>query len=231
MGNVVFSMSGGLITDKKNYKSQYQTPFSTGSFGVISSKEFFQDYLGAERYDDLVSSTYDNFYNKLVEITITNYVGNIIANKYIQYKDSTQEYWLYNNGNEETLLGVFGAFNYNVCYIPAFEIEISETDIYNLQYKIYSAQPSSDGPYIIANGVLGAVQNKYPLKKWTVTDVVNRCLELIEPLRGNENPRYRFNGVNYDIGVAQKPYTVGSQAEKYDKVLAPEFAMTKQTVR
>lgn len=80
--------------------------------------------------------------------------------------------------------------------------------------------------YYIINGV----ENRLPLKKWTVTDVVNRCLELSEPLREGENPRFNFDGVSYKNGEIQK-YTIGSQAEKYDKIIAPEFSMTKNTLR
>lgn len=76
-----------------------------------------------------------------------------------------------------------------------------------------------------------ATENHLPLKKWTITDVINRCLELIEPLQIRQNPRFRLDGVKYENGVVQKPYRVGSQAEKYDKIIAPEFAMTKQTLR
>lgn len=80
--------------------------------------------------------------------------------------------------------------------------------------------------YYIINGV----ENRLPLKKWTITDVVNRCLELAEPLREGENPRFNFDGVSYKNGEIQK-YTIGSQAEKYDKIIAPEFSMTKNTLR
>ena len=102
---------------------------------------------------------------------------------------------------------------------------------YEIEYSLCCRDGSANTYSATVRYVIAVVQNKYPLKKWTVTDVVNRCLELFEPLRGNENPRYRFDGVTYIDGVVQKPYPEGSQAEKYDKVLAPEFAMTKQTLR
>ena len=99
-----------------------------------------------------------------------------------------------------------------------------------------------------------ATENRLPLKKWTITDCVNRCLELAEPLRVTsstggtannttgytgkldisaiETPRFIFDGVTYDEnGIRQSTYTAGSQAEKYDKVIAPEFAMTKSNLR
>lgn len=89
----------------------------------------------------------------------------------------------------------------------------STTFLFNFTYTIYS------------------VQNKYRTKLWTVTDCVNRVLELAKPLYGNENPRYKFDGVSYSNGQITGSYKVGSQAEKYDKILAPEFTMTQCTLR
>lgn len=76
-----------------------------------------------------------------------------------------------------------------------------------------------------------SVQNKYRTKLWTVTDCVNRVLELAKPLYDNENPRYKFDGVSYSNGQITGSYKAGSQAEKYDKILAPEFTMTQCTLR
>lgn len=99
-------------------------------------------------------------------------------------------------------------------------------------------------PLIVISGIfsytLNGVENRLPLKKWTITDVVNRCLELAEPLREGENPRFHFDGVKYQNGEAgwgvgeifvSGMYKSDSQAEKYDKILAPEFSMTKNTLR
>lgn len=77
-------------------------------------------------------------------------------------------------------------------------------------------------------------QNRLPLKKWTITDVITRSAELLEPISGNETanrraPRFRLNGVTYDKSgnVTGK----SGQAEEFDKILAPEFAFTKMTFR
>ncbi len=71
-----------------------------------------------------------------------------------------------------------------------------------------------------------AVENKLPLKKWTCTEVINRLLDIAEPLRQGEKPRFRLQGVNDDGS-----YEAGSQAELFDTIYAPEFSMTKQTLR
>lgn len=70
------------------------------------------------------------------------------------------------------------------------------------------------------------VENHLPLKKWTCTDVINRLLDIAEPIRKGEKPRFKLQGVNDDGS-----YEAGSQAELFDKILAPEFAFTKQTLR
>lgn len=110
--------------------------------------------------------------------------------------------------------------------IPEITLEIN-SGVYEIEYLFFDEW---DRFYYKATGIIAAVQNKYPLKKWTVTDVVNRCLELAEPLKIGQNPRFTFDGASYTNGIVNT-YTVGSQAEKYDKVLAPEFAMAKQTLR
>lgn len=78
-----------------------------------------------------------------------------------------------------------------------------------------------------------AVENHLPLAPYTITDCVTRCLELAEPLQKGEIPRFRFEGVTYDASTGERnpTYTAGSQAERYDKVLAPPFTMTQCTLR
>lgn len=60
------------------------------------------------------------------------------------------------------------------------------------------------------------VENKLPLKEWTITDVIERTLDLTEPLRKDEKARFKLNT---------------AQAESFDKILAPQFSFTKQTLR
>lgn len=79
------------------------------------------------------------------------------------------------------------------------------------------------------------VENRLPLKKWTITDVVNRALDLAEPLRRGEKPRFRLNGMRADGTIItpenkQEGEEVG-QAYLFDKILSPQFSFTKQTLR
>lgn len=61
-----------------------------------------------------------------------------------------------------------------------------------------------------------ATANKYPLKRWSITDCVNRVLMLAEPLYGTQAPRYTFEQ---------------TQAQQYATVWAPEFTMTQCNLR
>lgn len=60
------------------------------------------------------------------------------------------------------------------------------------------------------------VENKLPLKKWTIKDVINRLLDVAEPIRKGESPRFKLNE---------------EQAALFDNILAPQFSFTKQTLR
>lgn len=64
--------------------------------------------------------------------------------------------------------------------------------------------------------IFSVVDNRYPLKKWTITDVVQRTLDLIEPHLDGYPNRFTFNE---------------EQAEEYKNVIAPEFAFTKENLR
>ena len=71
-----------------------------------------------------------------------------------------------------------------------------------------------------------ALENEFPLKKWTITDVINRLLDIAEPIQQGETPRFRLRGMNTD-----GTYQAGSPAAKFDTVLAPQFSFTKSTLR
>lgn len=87
--------------------------------------------------------------------------------------------------------------------------------------------------YATFNYQFTTVENHFPLAPYTITDCITRCLELAEPLQKGEIPRFRFEGVTYDASTGERnsTYTAGSQAERYDKVLAPPFTMTQCTLR
>ncbi len=60
------------------------------------------------------------------------------------------------------------------------------------------------------------VSNQYPLKRITCTDVINRLLDIAEPVLQGQASRFTLNA---------------EQAELFDRIYAPQFSMTKQTLR
>lgn len=93
---------------------------------------------------------------------------------------------------------------------------------------MYSQEGGGNNAYDVntATYTFIVVENHLPLKRWTCSDVINRLLDIAEPIRKGEKPRFKLQGVNDDGS-----YEAGSQAELFDKILAPEFAFTKQTLR
>nr|DAR50623.1 MAG TPA: hypothetical protein [Caudoviricetes sp.] len=109
--------------------------------------------------------------------------------------------------------------------------------VYVIEYLYQTtAYPPSGGeqPLSLAawTYTMSVTENRYPAKKWTITDVINRCFALIEPQTLGNYPRFRLQGVSYDTdGNPLTTYEAGSQAEEFEKILAPEFAFTKMTLR
>ena len=85
---------------------------------------------------------------------------------------------------------------------------------YTINYSYTESRTIDETEEVQYNFVV--VQNHLPLKKWTITDVINRTLDLAEPIRLGETPRFKLNE---------------EQAAMFDNVLAPQFSFTKQTLR
>lgn len=112
--------------------------------------------------------------------------------------------------------------------IPEKQLNLAD-GVYTVYYRFYD----SVAGYFDTDGlVIGYVSNRYPAKKLTITDVINRCFALIEPQTLGNYPRFRLQGVSYDTdGNPLTTYEAGSQAEELERILAPEFAFTKMTLR
>ena len=99
-------------------------------------------------------------------------------------------------------------------------VDLSQLGTYQIQYKgkyewLVTGQGSFLREYSFSYYV-SAIENHLPLKPWTITEVINRTLDLAEPIRKGEKPRFKLNAV---------------QAQLFDKILAPQFSFTKQTLR
>lgn len=99
-----------------------------------------------------------------------------------------------------------------------FTTRLNNGDTIKVVY-IYYYFAKNHNPSSFQNTVsytFSVVENKLPLKPWTITEVINRTLDLAEPIRKGEKPRFKLNAV---------------QAQLFDKILAPQFSFTKQTLR
>lgn len=108
-------------------------------------------------------------------------------------------------------------------------INLQNGQVYEVIYEFivdYLGSPNSDS-HVTVKYRFYAVENRNPLKQWTITDVCNRLFAIAEPLRRGEKPRFYLQGIDPVTGDV----AAGSQAEKYEKILAPQFSFTKQTLR
>lgn len=67
-----------------------------------------------------------------------------------------------------------------------------------------------------ANFTVEREQEELPTKRRTITDVINRCLALCEPLFGSDTSRFKLDA---------------TQSAELDKIIAPEFSMAQSTLR
>lgn len=118
--------------------------------------------------------------------------------------------------------------------------------VYVIEYVTMTTRYRYDTPtneYQIVSRNLGsyiypalAIATDYPaLNPYTITDVIVRCCEQLEPLRRVngvwQKPRFRLEGVNYGSDGKVSGYDTNSLADKYSKITAPEFTFTKMTFR
>lgn len=127
--------------------------------------------------------------------------------------------------------------------VPIFSIVKGTKDRANdtfstvLELGTYTVEYQGQYSLIVGNTVLlydfqittytfQVVSNTLPLKKWTITDVINRLFDVAEPIYSNEKPRFRLQGIDDNGNIIP-----GSLADRLDKIIAPEFAFTQQTLR
>lgn len=90
------------------------------------------------------------------------------------------------------------------------------TIVYNGSFTYDGATTEITRPFPTLTYTMAVVDNKLPLKKWTIKDVIDRLLDIAEPIRQGETPRFKLNP---------------EQAAKFDTIIAPQFSFTKQTLR
>ena len=97
-------------------------------------------------------------------------------------------------------------------YIPARTV----TPANGVNRIVYTFYVESAGLDFSADITFVAVANRYPLKRWTMKDVINRVLMVSKNL---------FQGETPDIVLDS------AQAAMFDKIYAPEMSFTQKTLR
>lgn len=96
--------------------------------------------------------------------------------------------------------------------------EVSFSNTIKLVYNLTVQQRLITGTSYFKNTFTFEVNSydEIPTKRRTITDVINRCLALCEPLFGNDTSRFKLDA---------------TQAAELDKIIAPEFSMAQSTLR
>ena len=124
-------------------------------------------------------------------------------------------YRMYNDANDLIVSSNMGK---NISYSSA---NYQVGNVYRLEFVCLQAPKKTDliATKGFAFGIkyyIACVNDNKETLDITITDVVNRLLEITETRRVGSSPRFIFNE---------------EQVEKYKNVLAPEFAITKSTLR
>lgn len=235
---------------------------TSGNFTVIASAGYdypnnsqnqgvyYSDYIVTPNSNPFKTKDIQIFAQKMgIYLNIPNNTGNypiqqgwqgivIKSNEEIIYQetvdfDRDNQKWVYKlilNGTTTTQI-------YNedqeslIPYFTEREINVPTSNIYTVEYR-FQYRYAGNSWVFTATAPIAIVYNRLPLKKWTITDVIVRACDLIEPLRYGQKPRFRLDGVIYDDTTGNATgYQSGSIAEELDKIIAPEYAFTKMTFR
>ncbi len=98
-------------------------------------------------------------------------------------------------------------------------VTLSRTGVYTIRYTGHTVRSfggsNTYSDFSIRFEIM-SVESLAPLPKWTITDVIDRLLDLAEPHLVQEQPRYKLNE---------------AQREEFSKIEAPEFAFSRMTLR
>lgn len=186
----------------------YVTPILSGTqFTFLSPTKVFQSFWNQWK-DYSYTTGISPAYSPYLRITV-RYNGDVVYEQYWSYTPQTKE--------------SYGRDKIEKDYVASIQ-----TGTYTLEYRCelisYQVSTSTGGPTFTANGhkysltdyTFTAAYNYYPLKKWTMADVINRLFDIAEPLRMGEKARFSLDP---------------QQEAKFDTILAPQMSFTKNTLR
>lgn len=67
--------------------------------------------------------------------------------------------------------------------------------VFGLGYQFYGTENTLAGQVVICYDNIVVHRNLLPLKPWTINDVIQRILQLVEPIREGETPRFSYEPV------------------------------------
>ncbi len=187
--------------------SNYKTPLPPQNFEFVSAHTIFPYY-----YHNVASPgrTFINYYYQTV------------------YDNGNQIFYNEYEFSSNNITGISDVKGEDI----GVTVDLVNGHTYTVVYKISSWLSAGEFHTTSATYEFAVVENKNPLKKWTITDVCNRLFDIAEPLRRGQKPRFYLQGVDPVTGeIMQGQEFRNSQANRFDTILAPQFSFTKSTLR
>jgi hypothetical protein len=185
--SIVFTNALGNLYLENKTPVQYVVDFDNGISATVKTPNYYTPEKVGENYNFLSA-------NQVFDYEEGPYIGEYNFTTTIYYEGEQ----IFTTEDRDDIFSV-----------------VLEQGTYKAEYQVRFSSSTGNRRATIHFDI-NAASNRYPLKKWTITDVVQRTLDLIEPHLDGYPNRFTFNE---------------EQAEEYKNVIAPEFAFTKENLR
>lgn len=185
--SIVFTNALGNLYLENKIPVQYVVDFDNGISATVKTPNYYTPEKVGENYNFLSA-------NQVFDYEEGPYIGEYNFTTTIYYEGEQ----IFTTEDRDDIFSV-----------------VLEQGTYKAEYQVRFSSSTGNRRATIHFDI-NAASNRYPLKKWTITDVVQRTLDLIEPHLDGYPNRFTFNE---------------EQAEEYKNVIAPEFAFTKENLR
>lgn len=185
--SIVFTNALGNLYLENKIPVQYVVDFDNGISATVKTPNYYTPEKVGENYNFLSA-------NQVFDYEEGPYIGKYNFTTTIYYEGEQ----IFTTEDRDDIFSV-----------------VLEQGTYKAEYQVRFSSSTGNRRATIHFDI-NAASNRYPLKKWTITDVVQRTLDLIEPHLDGYPNRFTFNE---------------EQAEEYKNVIAPEFAFTKENLR
>lgn len=185
--SIVFTNALGNLYLENKIPVQYVVDFDNGISATVKTPNYYTPEKVGENYNFLSA-------NQVFDYEEGPYIGEYNFTTTIYYEGEQ----IFTTEDRDDIFSV-----------------VLEQGTYKAEYQVRFSSSTGNRRATIHFDI-NAESNRYPLKKWTITDVVQRTLDLIEPHLDGYPNRFTFNE---------------EQAEEYKNVIAPEFAFTKENLR